>query len=386
MFFHKALYIVSIIFFVGLGYKLLSWFFKTVGAGEENIPLSKRFFSGIKAVVLTLFTGKIRVFVKVFIVDVLFQVRILKDKHDPSAWIMHLLIFYGFLGLLLFHAFDIPGSVSADQYSTMNPFLFLRNLFGFMVAAGLVLALLRRTVWMKGRIRTTGMDLYAIVILALIVVSGFLLEGLKIGSYSEYRRMVDEYGSVADENESRALEAYWVANYAVVSPNIQAPVSAALLTEGKEIHEMNCAECHASPRSAFVSYAVARVARPVALGLDRAEVRRGIYYLHILAILFGLAYFAFSKMFHIFSTPISIFVAELSGEKQDPAGAATRNMIERDGCDHGGTCHTECPVRRRRDKRIEMTTQFSPMLDCIDEKNSKDLGSRSIEDSTSNVA
>jgi len=379
MFFHKTLQIAAIIFFVGVGYKLLSWFFKTVGTGDQSIPVSKRLFMGIEGVLLTLFTGRIRAFIKVFFVDVLFQARILRDRTDPTAWIMHILIFYGFMGLLLLHAFDIPGSISTDQYSTMNPYLFLRNLFGLMLAAGLVLATLRRTVWMKGRMKTTGMDVYGIVILGLIVVSGFLLEGLKISSYTEYRQMVDEYGSVTNETESRALEAYWVRNFAVVSPNIQEPVSAALLTEGKEIHEMNCAGCHASPQSAFVSYAVARITRPAALGLDRAGVRTGFYYLHILSILFGLAYLAFSKMVHILSTPVSLFLAEISKEGPCAPGAATRQMIEFDGCAHGGTCHMACPVRIRRDERIEMTTQFSPMLDCIGLKNSKDLGNRSIE-------
>ena len=379
MFFHKALQVASIIFFVGLAYKLLSWFFKTVGTGDQNIPISKRFFMGIEGVLLTLFTGRIFSLIKIFFVDVLFQVRILKDRHDPTAWIMHILIFYGFMGLLLLHAFNIPGSISADQYSTINPYLFLRNLLGLMLATGLVLAILRRTVWMKGRVRTTGMDVYGIVILGLIVVSGFLLEGLKINSYTEYRRMVDEYGSVTNETESKALEAYWVSNFAVVSPNIQEPVSAALLTEGREIHEMDCAQCHAPPQSAFVSYAVARITAPAALGLDRAGVRTGFYYLHILSILFGLAYFAFSKMFHILGTPVSLFLAEMSKEGPCAPGAATRQMIEFDGCAHGGTCHMACPVRIRRDERIEKTAQFSPMLDCIDLKNSKDLGSRSFE-------
>ena len=46
MFFHKALQISAIIFFVGVGYKLLSWFIKSVGMGDEKIPASKRFFLG----------------------------------------------------------------------------------------------------------------------------------------------------------------------------------------------------------------------------------------------------------------------------------------------------------------------------------------------------
>jgi nitrate reductase gamma subunit len=379
MFFHKALHISAIIFFVGVGYRLLSWFIKSVGMEDEKIPASKRFFLGIEGILLTLFTGKILVLIKVFVVDVLFQARILKDKEDPTAWIMHLLIFYGFMGLLLLHAFDIPGAVSSDNYPTTNPYMFLRNLFGLMVILGLVLAILRRTVWMKSRIRTSGKDIYAIAIMGVIVFSGFFLEGLKIGSFSDYERMVQEYGDVSDENERRALEAYWVKNFSVVSPNIQEPIPTALLVQGKNLHEMSCSSCHAHPRSAFGSYAVAVMIKPLALVLDRKGVHTGMYYIHILAILVGLAYFAFSKMFHIFSTPICVLVAELSKGKQDPAAVATRNMMERDGCDHGGICHTACPVRQKRQERIELTTPFEPVLDFVGDKDAKDLGCRYID-------
>jgi len=379
MFFHKALIVSFIIFCIGVGYKLLAWFLKNVGMCDQNIPISKRIFAGIKGSLLSLCSFKIFSLIKVFIVDILFQARILKDSKDPAAWIMHFFLFTGFIYLLFFHAFDIPGSVSSDNYSTKNPFMFLRNLFGLMVIVGLLLAIVRRTVWMKGRIKTSGKDIYAITIIGVIVVSGFFLEGLKIGSYSDYQRMVQEYGDVSDDNEARALEAYWVKNYSVVSPNVREPIPRAILVEGENLHEMSCAACHAHPQSAFGSYGVARIVKPFALVLDRTGIGTGMYYIHILAILVGLAYFAFSKMFHIFSTPISILVAELSKENQDPAGVATRNMIERDGCDHGGICHMACPVRQKRQQRIELTTQFGPVLDFVGGKDSKDLGSRYIE-------
>ena len=55
-----------------------------------------------------------------------------------------------------------------------------------------------------------------------------------------------------------------------------------LLSKGKELHEMSCAACHTHPRSAFISYSVAKMIRPFALGLDRAGVRIVMWYIHIL--------------------------------------------------------------------------------------------------------
>ena len=59
---------------------------------------------------------------------------------------MHLLIFGGFTMLLLMHALDefTSAVVFKNYYSTINPFLFLRDFFGFLVIIGVALAVHRR--------------------------------------------------------------------------------------------------------------------------------------------------------------------------------------------------------------------------------------------------
>ncbi|MCK4782565.1 MAG: respiratory nitrate reductase subunit gamma, partial [Desulfobacteraceae bacterium] len=242
MLFNIALYVSLVIFVIGLIYKLWTWFHKDVGMGEKEISAYKRLFSAIKGILATVFSGKILTLIKVFVLDVILQLRILKDSEDRILWIMHILIFVGFILLLLMHALgNIVTSYLFPEYqSTLNPFLFLRNLLGLFVIVGLLLAIVRRASLKRGQFRTTGMDYYVIVILALIVISGFLLEAAKISSYSAYQRMVEDYASATEDSEVQALEAFWVVNFGVVSPKIQMPSSAEMLVQGKELHEMSC--------------------------------------------------------------------------------------------------------------------------------------------------
>lgn len=380
MFYDFALWAAIIIFCIGLIHKIDTWFILNVGTGDRTTSMTSRFAAGAKGILKTIFSIKIFAVIKVLVVDVLFQVRILKDSKDPWAWIMHLFIFVGFILLLLFHALDsyVTAAINPDFQATLNPNLFLRNFFGFLVLIGLVLAVVRRAVLMRGQIKTTGMDVYAIVILAVIIGSGFLLEGLKITSYSEYQIMVEDYGDSSDEAEAKALEAYWVEDFGLVSPNIREAASAETLALGKEAHEASCMECHSRPRSAFVSYPLSRLLKPFAISFDQAGGTTILWYIHFLACFFGLAYLVFSKFFHIISTPVSLIVAEVSRARQAPATAATRQMIELDGCSHGGICHTECPVRKRRIDRIEQEGAFAPMLGYIEGKTAAELGSRDV--------
>ena len=82
------------------------------------------------------------------------------------------------------------------------------------------------------------------------MLSGITLEGLKIASYSEFERMVEDYAGLDDEDEIEALETLWTKEYGTVSPNIEAPFDAESLEAGLEVHQSNCLECHA--RNNFV--------------------------------------------------------------------------------------------------------------------------------------
>lgn len=382
MLFKVSLYISLSVFVIGVIYHLASWFLRDIGTGDKSIPSSARFLAAMKGILGAVFSGKIFPLIRALIIDVLLQLRILKDRSDPLLWPMHMFIFVGFLMLLLMHALGsiLTSSIFSDYQSTLNPFMFLRNLFGLSVVIGLVLAIVRRRITGKVRLRTTGMDYIVILLLTTIIVFGYLHEGSKIGSYASYQLMVEEYADATDEDEFRALEAYWVKNFGVVSPKTHVSTSAEILEKGRDVDEVSCASCHSLPQWAFISYGASRIMRPVARLMDRAQVPNLFWTIHFLAGFVGLAYLPFSKMFHMFATPISLLVAAGGGgDEEEAPNAATRQVIELVGCSHGGTCHSECPIRQKRQDRIDRTAPFGPSLDNLGEKSWVDLGCRSFE-------
>jgi heterodisulfide reductase subunit C/nitrate reductase gamma subunit len=345
MFFTVTLYTALAVFGIGLIYKISTWFRYKIGVDASEIPTASRVAAAAKGIVLTFFSARIITLLKVFVLDVVLQVRVLRE--DFLRWLMHICLYGGFILLLLMHALDkfVTSKLFSSYYATLNPFFFLRDLFGALVIVGIVIAVYRRFVLKLPHLRSNTQDRYAIIILAVIMLSGVLLEGAKIGSYTRYQEMVEEYTFGASDSDLRALEAYWVKEYGVVSPNLQGPFAADTLALGKDLHEMSCLQCHSRPQSAFLGYGTAVIMRPIALGLDKADAPKIFWYIHFLACWLGLAYLPFSKMFHILASPVSLLAnAVMEKGRSAPANIATRQVLELDACTHCGTCTSRCSV------------------------------------------
>ncbi|MBW1894387.1 MAG: 4Fe-4S dicluster domain-containing protein [Deltaproteobacteria bacterium] len=343
MAFRIMLYTSITIFVVGLIYKFFTWFNHSISIADKTIKPSKRVFSAIAGILKVIFSAKILVLFKVFIFEVLFQGSILKSNF--TRWLTHMLIFIGFMLLLLMHALEsiISESLFSEYYSTLNPFLFLREFFGVLVLAGVCIALYRRLISSPPRLRTNAGDTYAIIILAAIMISGILLEGIKITSHTEFMIMVEDYAGLDDEEEITALESVWVNSYGLVSPNVNGIFDEEILEQGREINEESCVDCHSSNKWAFTGFAMAKILKPVALTLDRLGGSTIFWYIHITLCFLGLAYLPFSKMFHIIATPVSILANAVMEEgKSDPANIVTRQIIELDACTHCGACSLSC--------------------------------------------
>ena len=352
MVFAAFLYASLVIFALGLMIKIWTWFSRTIGISANRISTSQRVSAAVKGILGVVFSAKILTLIKVFILDVVLQIRILKE--DFLRWVMHMLIYVGFMLLLLMHALEnfISEPLFTNYYSTINPFMFLRDLFGFMVIVGIGIAIFRRFILKVPRFKTNAMDYYAIFILAVILLSGIVLEGAKITSYTEYQFMVEDYADLEDEDEIAALESYWVQNFGTVSPNVKAPFDEEVLSMGQELHEASCMDCHSAPQWAFTGYATAKIIKPMALALDRAGTSTILWYIHFLACFMGLAYLPFSKMFHIFATPVSLLAnAVMEKDTSDPANIATRQVMELDACMHCGTCSLRCSAAPAFDVR-----------------------------------
>jgi len=345
MFLSILVYIALIVFAAGLVYKVSRWFRGSITIGAEDIPASKRVLAGIKGIVLTLFSIRIFTLLKVFVLDVVLQRRILRE--DFLRWLMHMTLYAGFMLLLLMHALGryISASLFDNYYSTLNPYLFLRNFFSIMVLFGVAVAIYRRFVAKLPRLITKPMDTYVLVIVAVIIVSGFFLEGTKMTSHTVYNRMVEEYADLEDPQESRALEAYCAKEFGVAFPVRKNPNEAQMLEQGKKIYEMNCAECHANPRWAFVGFSVATVIKPFARAIDKVNGQRLLWFIHLFACLIALAYLPFSKLFHVFVSPLGLLAnAVMEPGRSDLANVATKQMMELDACTHCSTCSATCSV------------------------------------------
>jgi len=346
MFYYISLYISLAIFIGGLIYKIYAWLSHKIGVDSKDIPTSKRLSSALKGIVLTIFSAKILTLINVFFLDIILQRKVFNE--DFFRWLTHILIYVAFMLLLLMHALDkfITSAIFPNYSATLNPFLFLRDLFGALVIIGVCMAIYRRFILRPPRLKTNSMDTYAIIILAVIMLSGIILEGTKIGSYSIYKTMVSDYAGLEEgEEEFKALTAFWVDKFGTVSPDLKAPFEATLLEEGKELHEMSCSGCHSRPQWAFVGYPVAKVFKGAALGLDKGGIHTLLWYIHFLACFIGLAYLPFSKFLHIITSPLSLLANSVMDKKgSEPANIATRQALELDACTHCGACTSRCSV------------------------------------------
>lgn len=343
MMFQILLGLSLVVCLVGIGIRLTAWICQGRHTPAPDTTPAARVSAAIKGTFATLFSGRIVLMVKSLFVDLLFQERIFSKS--ILRWTAHTLIFFGFIPLLLFHAMGplVSEKIFANYQSTLNPYLFLRNVLGLMVLAGVAIAVYRRLTLRAQRLRTAPGDWAALVFVGLIILSGMLLEGSRMASFGKYQSMVEEYGP-ADEEEARSLEAFWVEENGLASPNFQLPPSPELVRKGLEVNGSSCIECHASNQTAFAGFAIAKLGRPFFSLLGDTAASTFFWYLHLLACLVFLAWLPFSKMFHIFSAPVSLILKRVTGGDglAEPANALTSRMIGLSACTHCGTCSLEC--------------------------------------------
>ncbi len=351
MFFTITLYISLAIFLVGTIYQVRGWFHTQIGPDARKLVPGERMAAALRGMVSVLFGRRLFSLLRALVFDVLLQTRTL--RRDFLRWLSHMLIFYGFMLLLLMHALDqtVTAALFPGYEATLNPFFFLRNLFGAMVLLGVALAAFRRILRRRPSLFTDAADRIALMALAVIIVSGFLLEGVKIISAPVFSEMVDEYAPMAEEEEVTALQTCWARDFGVLFPGPAAAGDPATLEHGREIHEDSCASCHDRPTAAFLSYSLSRAMAPAARFLNRARADRWLLPLHFLSCFIALAMLPFTKFFHILATPAGLLAnAALNLKKVLPGNLATRRALALDACTHCGDCTKHCsvaPVFRR---------------------------------------
>ena len=345
MIYNIGLYAALTVLIIGLLLRFARWFRIELGPDVTDFsPLEKLVsITRIKFRLFVSFSGLLSL-LRVFINDILFQKRILKTS--PLRWGIHMAVFYGFVLLLLLHVFDesITLTLFPGYVSTLNPWMFLRNLLGLMVLGGGIAALVRRCSNTNIRPSTSSSrsssspscsssslcsllftpDFILLIVMLMIIVSGFFLESTQIISQGIYNEMVEDYSDIEDEEELRALAHYWKDRYGVIFSDsdgnsvlgkkefsglgeVNFNEAYATLNEiGAELNETYCIECHSRPANAFLSYSLSLVISPAGHFLNRFRADICFWYLHILSSFLALAILPFTKIFHLISTPLSL--------------------------------------------------------------------------------
>ncbi len=337
---------IALAFFAGaITYRASAWFRNGLAPGARAIPAWSRLRSALHGLASTVFSARLFALLEALLLDVLLQRRLLKE--NAVRWLAHLCLFGAFMSLLLVHALAplVTARLLPGYEATLNPFLLLRDLLGAVLLAGLAVAVHRRLFPKSPRRDTRPSDSFALALIAVIVVSGFLLEAAKIGSYERFRGMVREYAQPSDE---AALAASWVEDMGMVAPGSRATPE--LVARGREIHAASCAACHSPARSGFMGYAVAGLLRPVAPRLDALGVPAILSAIHFYACLIGLALLPFTKLFHVVATPICLMASAVTVRgRSDPANVATKQMVELDACTHCCACSAHCSMAATSD-------------------------------------
>jgi len=339
-----SFYISFVIFIVGLIFRMVQWIrydLDTESAAQSKV---KRIIALWESFWNHLVSAQVLLMLKAIFWDGFLQVRLLKSS--PLRWLAHMSIFWGFILLLLFHALDDYLSVwlFPDYASTINPYMFLRNLCGVFVLAGIMIALYRRHNRIIVKRISNWKDYSVLGLIAGIIISGFMVEALQIISERQFDSMVSDYMITDDESEISALRTYWAKHYAV---SFAEPVDISdktMLQMGNDIHQDSCVSCHSIPQYAFVSYNLVQLITPFATVFNAINMESILLIVHYMLCFIGLAWLPFSKMFHIITTPLHYCMAASSQESNYLAAKANGKIISLNSCTHCGACSDHCSV------------------------------------------
>lgn len=236
--------------------------------------------------------------------DGLVHKRILKD---PYPGIMHFFIFWGFLALLVAAALD---GVSHYIYPFLEGTFYLvfslvTDAFGIVILIGVAIATYRRYIQRPDRLDNTIEDAVALVLIFLMVLTGYFVEGFRIS---------------ATELVAHPDWAIW------------------------------------SPVGLVIARAFANLAESSKLVLHNI-----LWWFHTFLVLGAVAYvsLSFSKLSHILVAPLNAFFRPLKPkgelEKIDVETAQTfgtanirefswKDLLDLDACTRCGRCQDNCPA------------------------------------------
>jgi Fe-S oxidoreductase/nitrate reductase gamma subunit len=237
----------------------------------------------------------------------LFHRRILKE---PFPGITHLFLFWGFLVLLLgtiliFIQEDFTRLIFGKvfiQGSFYLLFSFVLDLFGLLAVIGLILLAFRRYVLKPDRLDNKGEDLIGLILIFLVLVTGFLNEGVRI---------------------------------AITRPDFE--------------------------RYSFVGWQISKLfASSGESGASLTSLHTIFWWAHLLLAFGFIGYAAYSRLVHLITSPLNQFLRSFAPageikpipdiENQETFGVAKlreftwKQLLDTDACTRCGRCQDNCPA------------------------------------------
>jgi Fe-S oxidoreductase/nitrate reductase gamma subunit len=259
--------------------------------------------------------------IKSLIMNGFIQIKTWKDAYPG---IMHGLIFFGFFVLIFGAAFD------AGEFHITEPlfgwaflrgnfylnFSFLMDLFGLLVFIGVLMAAFRRYVQKpdrlgyKGKSDNTADDAIALLLIAGIIVTGFIIEALRI-----HATLVEGVGP-------DAVKPVWE-TYSFVGWIIAQAIANMDIETAKTMHKIS-------------------------------------WWTHTFIALGFIAYIPYSRLLHIITTPVNHFLMSMKPtgyiepirdiENQESFGVSKleeftwKQIFDSDACTKCGRCQDGCPA------------------------------------------
>jgi nitrate reductase gamma subunit len=246
------------IFLIGLYSRVSIWLEGSfVFLDEQKKVVSKidKLFIFLKRAFNVIFSEKIFKLIEIWFFDILLGRKLIKESF--SRWLMHTCLMTGFLGLFLYPVpIYILGAQLEQNYKDISWIAFGYDLFSFIILIGILIAIFRRF-WIKvSQLRTNQEDIAAVIFLTIVVVTGVFLESFRLLA------------------ESVSLE---------------------------------------TEKFSFLGSSLAGV-----LGffdLNWKAIYFGFWYFHIFLAFAFIAFIPFGKFFHIFVSPVVIFINSLEGQE-----------------------------------------------------------------------
>lgn len=211
------------VFILGTFYNALIWMEGRLSEDEGNLPKSRKIVLAVGRLLRAILSRDFGRQLKVFVLDSILLRKLWGMSR--TRWLLHALILLGFIGMLILDiiatfALEVVRSeafIAPDGWGKLWIRDFGFDLFGLMILLGLLGAVVRRFVLRPKQLVTGQEDVIAVLLLLIVVLGGFVQEGLgmKIGlpSHSSpdvYSFVGAAFASVLPEVSAEAYAQLWL--------------------------------------------------------------------------------------------------------------------------------------------------------------------------------